>query len=145
MTALRRLAFSPLRSLASQRPSAMPPRTCHRRTAARLHHLAASLAPAAAAAAQPAANSGGAAHKHAAPPGYRLPPAEIREIVDMPPEPILSFSPDRKLVLQLARPPPNPPIAELARPELKLAGMDGVQWAAGMLGAGRKSIEGRAP
>jgi hypothetical protein len=54
--------------------------------------------------------------------GYRLPPKEIAEIVDAPPEPLLSFSPDRSLVLQLSRPPPNMPISELARPELKLAG-----------------------
>ena len=54
--------------------------------------------------------------------GYRLPPQEIIDLVDVPPEPNLSFSPDRKLVLQLYRPPPLPPISELARPELKLAG-----------------------
>ena len=30
--------------------------------------------------------------------GYCLPPAEIVEIVDQPPEPSLSFSPDRKKV-----------------------------------------------
>ena len=30
--------------------------------------------------------------------GYRLPPSEIVEIVDQPPEPSLSFSPDRKKV-----------------------------------------------
>lgn len=76
--------------------------------------------------------------------GYRLPPPEIVEIIDQPPEPSLSFSPDRKKVwrtvrqtcwhgfiatanmcvqvLQLYRPPPLPPITELARPELKLAG-----------------------
>jgi hypothetical protein len=54
--------------------------------------------------------------------GYRMPPPEIAEIVDYPPEPLLSFSPDRSLVLQLSRPPPLPPISELARPELKLAG-----------------------
>ena len=54
--------------------------------------------------------------------GYRAPPAEILDIVETPPEPLYSFSPDRKLVLQLSRPPINPPIAEFARPELKLAG-----------------------
>lgn len=53
-----------------------------------------------------------------------MPPKEIAEIVDAPPEPLLSFSPDRTLVLQLGRPPSNPPISELARPELKLAGAD---------------------
>ena len=69
-------------------------------------------APAAAAAAQASLAS-----------GYRMPPQEIADIVDRPTEPLLSFSPNRKLVLQLSRPPPNPPISELAKPELKLAGL----------------------
>ena len=51
-----------------------------------------------------------------------MPPKEILEIVDAPPQPSLSFSPDRKLILQLSRPPALPPIAEIARPELKLGG-----------------------
>ena len=51
-----------------------------------------------------------------------LPPQQIIDLVDVPPEPNLSFSPDRRMVLQLYRPPPLPPISELARPELKLAG-----------------------
>lgn len=55
-------------------------------------------------------------------PGYQMPPPEIAEIVDAPSQPSLSFSPDRTKVLQMYRPPPNPPISELARPELKLAG-----------------------
>eukprot|EP00884_Botryococcus_braunii_P016557 jgi/Botrbrau1/3585/Bobra.0078s0037.1 len=55
--------------------------------------------------------------------GYRSPPPEFLEIIDFPPEPSLSFSPDRTKVLQLYRPPPLPPITELARPELKLAGL----------------------
>ncbi|KAL6776823.1 hypothetical protein ACKKBF_B31065 [Auxenochlorella protothecoides x Auxenochlorella symbiontica] len=55
--------------------------------------------------------------------GYMLPPPEMAAVVDAPPEPTLSFSPDRKMVLQLGRPPSNPPISELARPELKLAGL----------------------
>lgn len=54
---------------------------------------------------------------------YKTPPQEILDIVDAPPEPTYSFSPSRKLVLQLSRPPANPPIAEFARPELKLAGI----------------------
>ena len=54
--------------------------------------------------------------------GYMLPPQQIIDLVDVPPEPNLSFSPDRRVVLQLYRPPPLPPISELARPELKLAG-----------------------
>ena len=55
--------------------------------------------------------------------GYRSPPEQILKIVDAPPEPLYSFSPCRKMVLQLARPPSNPPVAEFARPELKLAGI----------------------
>jgi hypothetical protein len=54
--------------------------------------------------------------------GYRQPPPEILQIVDAPPQPSLSFSPDRRLILQLQRPPALPPILEIARPELKLAG-----------------------
>ncbi len=61
----------------------------------------------------------------AAPPpleGYHMPPQSIVDIVDAPLQPQLSFSPDRKLILQLERPAPHPPITELGRPELKLAG-----------------------
>ena len=54
--------------------------------------------------------------------GYLKPPQEIIDLVDIPPEPNLSFSPDRTKVLQLYKPSPLPPISELARPELKLAG-----------------------
>ena len=50
------------------------------------------------------------------------PPKELLDVVDRPPEPSLSFSPDRRRVLQIYRPPPMPPISELARPEVKLAG-----------------------
>lgn len=85
------------------------------RAATRIHHLACSLSTAGAAA--------DTQKPKEVAPGYRLPPTEIASIVDSPPEPILSFSPDRKLVLQLSRPPPNPPVSELARPELKLAGL----------------------
>ncbi|KIY94927.1 hypothetical protein MNEG_13035 [Monoraphidium neglectum] len=55
--------------------------------------------------------------------GYRQPPPEILQIVDAPPQPSLSFSPDRRLLLQLQRPPSLPPISEISRPELKLAGI----------------------
>lgn len=55
--------------------------------------------------------------------GYMKPPQEIIDLVDIPPEPNLSFSPDRTKVLQLYKPSPLPPISEFARPELKLAGM----------------------
>ncbi|KAG2482623.1 hypothetical protein HYH03_018465 [Edaphochlamys debaryana] len=55
--------------------------------------------------------------------GYKLPPPEIASIVDAPAQPSLSYSPDRKTFLQLTRPPSLPPIFEMARPELKLAGL----------------------
>ena len=54
--------------------------------------------------------------------GYRQPPLEIVAVVDAPLTPTLSLSPDYGRVLQLYQPPPLPPITELARPELKLAG-----------------------
>lgn len=54
--------------------------------------------------------------------GYALPPPEILSIVDSAPNPALSFSPLRDRVLYLHR-PSLPPIADLARPELRLAGV----------------------
>ncbi|XP_043722429.1 probable glutamyl endopeptidase, chloroplastic isoform X3 [Telopea speciosissima] len=54
--------------------------------------------------------------------GYRLPPPEIRHIVDSPPLPALSFSPQRDKILFLKR-RALPPLSELARPEEKLAGI----------------------
>ncbi|KAH9684767.1 putative glutamyl endopeptidase [Citrus sinensis] len=53
---------------------------------------------------------------------YQLPPAELREIVDAPSLPVLSFSPRRDKILFLKR-SALPPLAELARPEDKLAGI----------------------
>ncbi|KAF8039709.1 hypothetical protein BT93_B2045 [Corymbia citriodora subsp. variegata] len=53
---------------------------------------------------------------------YRLPPPEIRDIVDALPLPVLSFSPQREKILFLKR-RALPPLAELARPEEKLAGI----------------------
>lgn len=129
------------RHTATRRGSAMlPSGPEHQRAAARLNHLLSSLGaaprqrltPLAAAAGESAAASAPAAPPSAASAargaapalasGYRLPPREIADIVDAPPEPLLSFSPNRELVMQLSRPPSNPPISELARPELKLAG-----------------------
>lgn len=54
--------------------------------------------------------------------GYNLPPPEIRDIVDAPPLPALSFSPKRDKILFLKR-RSLPPLSELARPEEKLAGI----------------------
>ncbi|CAI9267567.1 unnamed protein product [Lactuca saligna] len=58
--------------------------------------------------------------------GYHLPPAEIRDIVDAPPLPALSFSPQRDKILFLKR-RSLPPLSEFAKPEDKLAcvGIDG--------------------
>ena len=53
---------------------------------------------------------------------YRLPPKEIVDLVDAPPTPGVSFSPDRKWMLILDA-PSFPPISELAEPELKLGGV----------------------
>ncbi|KAB2605085.1 glutamyl endopeptidase [Pyrus ussuriensis x Pyrus communis] len=53
---------------------------------------------------------------------YRLPPQEIKDIVDAPPLPALSFSPYRDKILFLKR-RALPPLTELARPEEKLAGV----------------------
>lgn len=54
--------------------------------------------------------------------GYRLPPPEIQNIVDAPPLPTITFSPHRDKILFLKR-RSLPPLAELARPEEKLAGV----------------------
>ncbi|TKY61708.1 glutamyl endopeptidase [Spatholobus suberectus] len=53
---------------------------------------------------------------------YRVPPPEIRDIVDAPPVPALSFSPLRDKIIFLKR-RALPPLAEIARPEEKLAGI----------------------
>ncbi|KAH9626871.1 hypothetical protein KSS87_002271 [Heliosperma pusillum] len=54
--------------------------------------------------------------------GYQLPPPEIRDIVDAPPLPSLSFSPHKDKILFLKRRSLTP-LADLARPEEKLAGV----------------------
>ncbi|KAK3243801.1 hypothetical protein CYMTET_46564 [Cymbomonas tetramitiformis] len=54
---------------------------------------------------------------------YLKPPDEILRIVDAPPTPSLSIGPFRDKVLILHRPSSNPPVAELARPEHRLAGL----------------------
>eukprot|EP00882_Tetradesmus_deserticola_P024797 GHRQ01027123.1.p1 GENE.GHRQ01027123.1~~GHRQ01027123.1.p1 ORF type:complete len:247 (+),score=80.74 GHRQ01027123.1:456-1196(+) len=55
--------------------------------------------------------------------GYKQPPKEILDIVDAPAQPGLTFSPDRTKILQMSRPPSLPPIFDISRPELKLAGV----------------------
>ena len=54
--------------------------------------------------------------------GYRTPPKEIAELVDAPVTPDFRLSPDREWGLLLSR-ASLPSIAEVARPELRLAGM----------------------
>ncbi|CAK9227479.1 unnamed protein product [Sphagnum troendelagicum] len=54
--------------------------------------------------------------------GYQLPVQQIRQIVDAPPTPGLSLSPNRQEVLFLQR-RSLPPLSQLAQPELKLAGI----------------------
>ncbi|MGA1780911.1 MAG: alpha/beta hydrolase family protein [Planctomycetota bacterium] len=53
---------------------------------------------------------------------YRLPPEEILQIVDAPPAPRTSVSPDHQWLLLIDR-SALPPIEDLARPMLRLAGM----------------------
>lgn len=53
---------------------------------------------------------------------YRLPPQEIVDIVDAPPSPFTSLSPARDTLLLMHR-EALPPVAELARPMERLAGM----------------------
>lgn len=52
---------------------------------------------------------------------YKMPPKEIVDIVDTPPTPSVSMSPDGKWVLLMER-PSMPSIAELSQPELRIAG-----------------------
>lgn len=62
--------------------------------------------------------TGGAAAQE----GYQLPPEALARLVDAPPTPSVSLSPDRSQVL-LMHQPGLPSIAELAEPELRLAGL----------------------
>ncbi|HEX2038026.1 MAG TPA: prolyl oligopeptidase family serine peptidase [Chloroflexota bacterium] len=55
-------------------------------------------------------------------PGYRLPPPAMVELADAPETPDVSVSPDGRWLLLMER-PGLPPIAELAQPELRLAGL----------------------
>lgn len=54
--------------------------------------------------------------------GYQIPAEEIRVIVDAPPTPSLSFSPNKEHILYMQR-RSLPPLSDIARAELKLAGM----------------------
>ncbi|CAN7688359.1 prolyl oligopeptidase family serine peptidase [Pseudoduganella sp. LjRoot289] len=54
--------------------------------------------------------------------GYALPPAPLQAIVDAPRAPMLSLSPQRNLLMLVSQ-PELPSIAEVAQPEVKLAGL----------------------
>ncbi|MEM7780211.1 MAG: prolyl oligopeptidase family serine peptidase [Pseudomonadota bacterium] len=54
--------------------------------------------------------------------GYQLPPPEVTDIVTRPPSPRVSVSPDNDLILLMER-ESLPPVADLARPMEKLAGL----------------------
>ncbi|HEY8743156.1 MAG TPA: hypothetical protein VIU62_08665, partial [Chloroflexota bacterium] len=56
------------------------------------------------------------------PNGYRVPPPVIADLVLAPETPDVLVSPDRQW-LALLQPAGLPPIAELSRPELGLAGL----------------------
>ncbi len=53
--------------------------------------------------------------------GYRMPPQEIADLIDVPRTPLVSLSPDNRWIL-LAHYPSLISIEELAQPELRLAG-----------------------
>ena len=65
---------------------------------------------------------GGPPVSDVAPLAYRVPPAPIAALIDAPELPDVALSPDRRWLLLLER-PALPPIAELAEPELRLAGL----------------------
>ena len=61
-------------------------------------------------------------NEQVAPAAYRLPPDPIPAIVTAEPPPALALAPDREAFVLLGR-PALPPIADLARPDLRLAGV----------------------
>lgn len=54
---------------------------------------------------------------------YRSPPSDVAQFVERPQSPGISISPQRDKLLYTMKPPPYPFVSELARPELKLAGL----------------------
>lgn len=53
---------------------------------------------------------------------YRMPPQVLADMIDAPPTPWVAVSPDNEWLLLLEQ-PGNPPISEVAAPELRLAGL----------------------
>ncbi|CAD6210899.1 unnamed protein product [Miscanthus lutarioriparius] len=132
------LPFSPLRARATtlRLPLPQPRRHLHQprwsamsSAASRLSHIAAATGDGAGAAGEsnesPPAASAAAQEDDglsSGDMGYRLPPKEIQDIVDAPPLPVLSFSPNKDKILFLKR-RALPPLSDLAKPEEKLAGL----------------------
>ena len=81
---------------------------------------------------------------------YRKPPANIVKIVETPPPPAVSLDPSRQTML-LATRESMPPVADLARPMLRLAGMridpanNGRHGPRRMVGLSLKRVEPGAP
>lgn len=82
-----------------------------------------------------------------APLTYQTPAPQLAALVDAPPTPAVSLSPDGAMMALLAR-PSVPPVAELAQPELGLAGTrinprtNGPSRASGFTGVTLRPIEG---
>lgn len=78
---------------------------------------------------------------------YQTPAPQLAALVDAPPTPAVSLSPDGAMMALLAR-PSVPPVAELAQPELGLAGTrinprtNGPSRASGFTGVTLRPIEG---
>lgn len=79
--------------------------------------------------------------------GYKRPPDDLAQFTERPPSPNITLSPDRKRLLYLHRPPSLPPVAELAREEIKLAGLriDAVQNSGSRMGHQTKLSIGALP
>ncbi|MEM0962888.1 MAG: S9 family peptidase, partial [Bacteroidota bacterium] len=78
---------------------------------------------------------------------YQTPAPELAALVDAPRTPAVSLSPDRSMMALLAR-PSLPPVAELAEPELGLAGIrvnprtNGPSRASGFTGVALQAVDG---
>ncbi|KAI8522601.1 hypothetical protein RHMOL_Rhmol13G0008700 [Rhododendron molle] len=127
------LSIKPHRSLPIPRHSRTTVKSIKSMTTSRLHHIVPINAVAAEDGGGTGSN-GALSSSSSSPPaatsdedseslvGYRLPPSELIDIVDAPPLPALSFSPQRDKILFLKR-RSLPSLSELARPEEKLAGV----------------------
>ncbi|XP_062211011.1 probable glutamyl endopeptidase, chloroplastic isoform X2 [Phragmites australis] len=125
------LPLLPLRAPATLRPPPprrylrLPGRSAMSCAASRLSHIAAATGAAGESNEPPPAASAAAQeddYLSSGATGYRLPPKEIQDIVDAPPLPVLSFSPNKDKILFLKR-RALPPLSDLAKPEEKLAGI----------------------